>query len=102
MSEGGGFGISLAAIVAGFFGSVVSLIVAPPMTRTRAVLSVMAGTAASMYLTPISAEYLHLNAELQGGLSFLIGLTAMKVLPRVLRASETATPAIIKKGSGND
>jgi hypothetical protein len=77
-------GIKVSYALAGFFGGVVSLYFLQGLTRTRAWISVLAGLLTATYGTPVACIYFNINqTEYQTGLAFVLGLTAMSVLPAV-------------------
>lgn len=88
-------GINPQHAVAGFGGALASLPFMKPATRLLALGSVLAGIGTAMFMTPAAAEFLvktklidsALSAHGERGLAFLLGLTAMILLPAVLGAA---------------
>lgn len=88
-------GINPQHAVAGFSGALASLPFMKPATKWLAIGSVFAGIGTAMFLTPGVAELLHktamvsgpLSANTERGLAFLLGLTAMVLLPAILGAA---------------
>lgn len=84
----GVYGVKFAALLAGFAGGVVSLSFVKELTRAQAVLSVFTGTVTAGYLTPWLLHYLSLSPELQNSAAFVVGLSAMNIIPGLLKLSE--------------
>jgi len=101
------FGIKLAFAVAGFWGGVVSLSFVKNLTPKLGVLAVLTGVASAAYLTPIAIHYL-LGAEpsssMANAIAFVVGLTAMNIIPGVVSLSESwkTNPMSVLKGTPND
>ena len=76
-------GVKFASLVAGFAGGVVSLAFLRNLTRAQAAMSVIVGALSAAYLTPVAIVYIGWTnrPELQNGMAFVIGLTAMNVIP---------------------
>lgn len=103
MQEYSLFGVKAATAVAGFAGAVVSLQAIKPLSRWQAMLAVMTGAAVAGYGTPVVAHYLALTAELQNGVAFFLGLTAMHIVPGLIRIGELFRNdplALIGRGKG--
>ena len=81
-------GVKLASLLAGFAGAVVSLSFVKRLSRGYMLTSVIVGTISAGYLTPLGLAYFHLPAEIQNGLAFIVGLTAMNIVPGILRLSD--------------
>lgn len=87
-------GLSPHHAVAGFGGALASLPFMNPANKLVALGSVVAGLTTAMFLTPVAAEILaspallgsSLSARAELGLAFLMGLTAMVLLPAILGA----------------
>lgn len=101
------FGIKLAFAVAGFWGGVVSLSFVKNLTPKQGVLAVITGIASAGYGTPIAAHYV-LNAEPSSGMAdaiaFVIGLTAMNLIPGIVKLSEmwNRNPLAVIRGTNDD
>lgn len=85
--EGQILGIKLASLLAGFVGGVVSLSFVKQLTRAQAVIAVTTGAVTANYLTDGAMYWLSLPASLGGFASFVIGLTAMNIVPGLLKVS---------------
>lgn len=80
--------------VAGFGGAIASLPFMNPANKLVALGSVVAGLATAMFMTPAVAEILSspkllgspLTMRSELGLAFVLGLTAMVLLPAILGA----------------
>ncbi|WP_130617982.1 hypothetical protein [Dyella amyloliquefaciens] len=79
--------IKLVTAVFGFTGAMVSLAFGRQVTRAQALVSVAVGLTTALAVTPLVQAMLHLSDSLLGGIAFLIGLTAMGVLPVVMHAA---------------
>lgn len=83
--------IKLATAVFGFTGAMVSLAFGRQVTRAQALVSVAVGLATALATTPLVQAWFHFGDSLLGGVAFLIGLTAMGVLPVVMGAAPGIT-----------
>lgn len=90
----GVLGVKYAALVAGFIGGVISLAFMRELDRPKMVLAVLAGTATAGYMTPVAipiiarAVGIEPTSALENVAAFLLGLTAMNIIPGVMRLSE--------------
>lgn len=76
--------VKLSTLVAGFAGGVVSLAFIKGLNRWQAATAVIVGVATAYYLTPVAAISLHIaQPDIRDGLSFLIGLLGMNIIPAV-------------------
>lgn len=84
------FGIKLTFAIAGFWGGVLSLSFIKDLTYRAGVLAVLTGVGSACYLTPIVLRYLFSGAtEFESnGVAFVIGLTAMNLIPGFIKLSE--------------
>jgi len=87
-------GIKLASLVAGFAGGVVSLAFLSNLTRWQAAMAVVVGSLSAAYMTPVAIVYMGWTdrPELQNGTAFVIGLTAMNLIPAIKAAAARWTP----------
>ena len=51
-------------------------------------LAVFTGTVCSAYLTPLVVDYFHFGPTAEHGAGFLVGLTAMNIIPGIIKLSE--------------
>lgn len=87
-------GINPQHAVAGLGGALASLPFMKPATKLLALGSVLAGIGTAMFTTPVVAEILvktklidsALSPHGERGLAFVLGLTAMVLLPAILGA----------------
>lgn len=96
--ETGIFGIKAGTIAFGFAGSVLSLTYVRELTLTYvreltprlAALSVITGLIVAISCTPLLAFSLNVpeQSRYEYGLAFLLGLTAMHLVPAALKAAE--------------
>lgn len=85
--EGAVLGVKLASLVAGFAGGVVSLSFVRELSKLQASLAVMTGALSAGYLTPVLGIYLP-PVMPEPTLAFLVGLTAMNLIPGLMKLSE--------------
>jgi hypothetical protein len=81
-------GIKIGVAVAGFLGGVVCLSWLRGLSHPQAAMAVMTGAITASYVTPAAMAYLHWTPPLENFAAFVIGLTAMNIIPGVLRLSE--------------
>ncbi|HPX06657.1 MAG TPA: hypothetical protein PLC17_12025 [Tenuifilaceae bacterium] len=96
-------GVKYSTAIAGFFGSVVALTFAKELTILRLLFAILTGCATSVYTTDIVVHYLGIEPTLDNGVAFLIGLTAMALIPVVFSFIEQLkkkTGEIIQKFLG--
>lgn len=72
-------GFKIASGIAGFFGGLISLAHEKTLTKGQKVVVLLVAATCAGYLTPLLGHYLKLSEQLLSGLSFLIGLMAMKL-----------------------
>lgn len=85
------FGLKLGTMVAGFAGGVISLSFIKELTPLQGALAVFTGAASSAYVTPLVMHYLfsaQLGTPIENGVAFVIGLTAMNIIPGLIKLSE--------------
>lgn len=87
-ADGGVLGIKFAAILAGFAGGVVSLSFVKELTARQAMLAVFTGTVTANYLTPVVVDHFDVLRLYENPAAFVIGLTAMNIIPGLLKLSE--------------
>lgn len=81
-------GVKLATLVAGFAGGVVSLSYVRQLTKGQAFLAVITGSISAGYATPVVNHFFNLPTSLENGVAFIVGLTAMNIIPGILNLSE--------------
>lgn len=82
-------GVKFASVIAGFAGGVVSLSFVKQLTAAQAVLAVFTGTVTANYGTPIVLHYISgISPELHNGIAFCLGLTAMNIVPGLIKLSD--------------
>lgn len=82
------FGIKYASLLAGFAGGVVSLSFVRQLTKKQMILSVIVGAICAGYITPLVIQYFHFTSEVENGAAFLVGLTAMNIVPGFLNVTK--------------
>lgn len=96
-------GVKYSTAIAGFFGSVVALTFAKELTILRLLFAILTGCVTSVYTTDMAVHYLGIEPTLDNGVAFLIGLTAMALIPVVFSFIEQLkkkTGEIIQKFLG--
>jgi hypothetical protein len=107
-TAGGILGVKYATLVAGFFGGVASLSYVRELTRSQMAVAVFTGAVTAGYMTPLANKYLGLfiatGPELEGACAFLIGVTALNIIPGFIRLSAMfkKNPAGFLKNGGKD
>lgn len=84
-------GLKLSCLVASFCGGVVSLSYMKPLSTRQSVLAVLTGLVTGGYGTPVIAYYIFksdIAPPVETGAAFLIGLTAMNIIPGIIKLSE--------------
>ena len=100
----GVFGVKFVTLVAGFAGGIVSLSFVRGLTKQQAIFSVFTGAVTAGYLTPAIHSYLSLTTlELQNVAAFAVGLTAINIVPGLLKLSELfkRDPRSFLRGGGD-
>lgn len=81
-------GVKVASLVAGFAGGVVSLSFVKPLSKWQAALAVATGSLSAGYLTPAILVYVG-DPLPELSVAFIVGLTAMNIVPGLVRLSES-------------
>lgn len=81
-------GLEAGTLLAGFLGAIVSLRFLRDLTVIQALLAVITGAVVAGYTAPIAKHYLSLSEPMKHGLGFLLGLTAMNLVPGVVRLTD--------------
>ncbi len=81
-------GAKIPVLIAGFVGGLVSLSFLKPLTRWQAISAVFTGATFAFYAAPAIAIYLDLGLRMESLVAFLLGLTAMNVVPAILQISQ--------------
>lgn len=76
-------GVKYSTAIAGFFGSIVALKCCQQQPKRRLLFAILTGSLTSVYTTDIAVHYLGIDPTLDNGVAFLIGLTAMALIPVV-------------------
>lgn len=83
-------GIRCAALAAGFAGALVSLYFAPPKPPSQLLAGLGVGVAAAVYITPLALEFMGPQPiGVENGVGFLVGLTAMNIIPAILANAQS-------------
>jgi hypothetical protein len=76
-------GVKLTTLIAGFAGGIVSLAFLQGLSRRQALLAVIVGCLTAVYLTPVIVWWLNLSPNMENGTAFLLGLSAMNLIPLI-------------------
>lgn len=83
------FGVKIVTVIAGAIGGLISLkFVSDQLTWYGRILSVLAGAAMAGYGTPVLSRWLDMGADVENAFAFFLGLTAMQIIPGLIRLSE--------------
>ncbi len=82
------FGVKYAALIAGMAGAVISLRFIDDLSVFGRVLAVLTGALTAGYLSPAAGQWLALSQPTENAIAFVLGLTAMNVIPGLLKLSE--------------
>lgn len=82
------YGVKFATLIAGFAGGVVSLSFVKELKPVQAALAVFTGAVSAGYGTPLVLQYFNLTQAGENGIAFLVGLTAMNLIPGIIKLSE--------------
>lgn len=85
-------GVKYATLIAGIAGGVVSLSFLKDLTRWQSGMAVLTGALTAGYLTPVITRQLHAWVDTglaaENAVGFLLGLTAMNIVPGLIKISE--------------
>ena len=81
-------GVKVATVVAGFMGGVVCLSYLRELTKLQAAGAVLIGAITASYGTPALMYYIHMPPPLENFAAFFIGLTAMNIIPGLIKISD--------------
>lgn len=81
-------GIDLLAFKSGMIGGFISLTWAQKPTPVQAVISIVVGAVSAGYLGPLVKDLTGAQDATYGGICFLIGLLAMRMMPYLLEWAE--------------
>lgn len=90
-SETAVFGVKIGTLIAGFAGGVVSLSFLSGLTTGQSLLAVFTGLASAAYITPVVIHYIFYttpNLQVENGIAFVVGLSAMNIIPGIIKLSE--------------
>lgn len=87
---------SLMLLVAGFAGSLITVLKKPSNTLRDASLSITAGTSSAYFLTPLVFEVtgIDASANVQSGMAFLLGILGMRTVELLVGKVFGSTPSI--------
>lgn len=78
-------GVKPAFVIAGFFGSLISLQFIRDLTPGKAIFAVLTGCGFAAYATPFVDIYLKLEQPSENAGAFLLGLLAMNIAALLVR-----------------
>lgn len=81
-------GIKYGSLIAGTVGGIISLKYIDGLNNFGRVLAVLAGASVAGYGTPVLDNWLQLGADTESAVAFFLGLTAMNIIPGLIRLSE--------------
>ena len=91
-------GIKVSTLVAGFAGGLVSMAFMPPSApKSQVFFSVLVGCLSAGWVTPLALYKFDFPPQIENGIGFLIGLTAMSLIPYILRIAKARAAAEAKK-----
>jgi drug/metabolite transporter (DMT)-like permease len=82
-------GVKIAAVVAGFFGAVISLAFDRKLSIFGAMLAVLAGVSCAAFVTPVVAYYWEMPKQLENGIAFFLGLGGLILMGKAYRAFQS-------------
>ena len=71
-------GIHIALIIAGIFGSILSLGNKKELTGWQKILTLVSGGAIANYLTPVISHWVNINESTKYGFAFLLGFSGLE------------------------
>lgn len=81
-------GLKYGSIIAGSVGGIISLKYIDGLNNFGRVLAVLSGAAVAGYGTPVLDSFLQLGSDTENAIAFFFGLTAMNIIPGMIRISE--------------
>ena len=81
-------GVKYAALIAGAVGAILSLRYIDDLSMFGRILAVVTGTVTAGYGSPAIAQWLGLTQPTENAIAFVLGLTAMNIIPGLMRLSE--------------
>ena len=88
VTAAGFLGLKYTTLLGGFLGALVSLSFVTELGLMARMSAVLTGTVTAAYATPVIVAYWTVSAAAENGIGFLIGLTAMNLVPAVISASK--------------
>lgn len=85
---GGMLGVKYGTLVAGAIGGLISLHHIEELSGWGRMLAILSGMAVAGYGTPVMDAWLDLSPSLENAVAFFLGLTAMNIIPGLLKVSE--------------
>lgn len=79
------YGISTEIFIAGMSGAIVFLTKSKEMSVTQRFLTTISGGLSANYLTPLVANWFHLDQSVLYGIAFLLGYSGMKSVEILLK-----------------
>jgi len=87
-AAGAFLGVKFGSVIAGAVGGIISLHYIEGLNVWGRVAAVIAGAAVAGYGTPVMSGWLDLGPDAENALAFFLGLTAMNIVPGLIRISE--------------
>lgn len=85
---GGMLGIKYGSLVAGAIGGLISLYHIEELSGWGRLLAILSGMSVAGYGTPVIDAWLDLSPSMENAVAFFLGLTAMNIIPGLLKISE--------------
>ena len=73
-------------IIGGLFGTLIGTSLQKDQTLISRVVSIVTGTVFSIYVTPVVHTYFSPEADIENGLSFLVGMFGLNLARKVMEA----------------
>ena len=73
-------------ILGGLFGTLIGTSLQKDQPLLSRVISIITGTVFSMYVTPVIYAYVSPAAEIQNGISFLVGMFGLNIARKIMEA----------------
>lgn len=91
-----GLGLDIMAMKSGLVGGFVSLAYEKKRAFRQALVSIASGAVLAGYLGPMAATFFELEGAV-GGVGFLVGLLAMRIIPALFGYAEEKTSQVLEK-----
>lgn len=93
-------GLDLVGFKSGMVGGLLSLIYEKNKKPRQAAVAIAAGAVMAGYVGPLAGDLLDIGEKAYGGLCFIIGLLAMRLVPWIYDAVRERIDEVVKNGGG--